>query len=110
MAHATNQRRRKGDGGQKHSRVNARAAIRRDSADSRRRNSATASNRSRPRDTTPSKKTKLNWHDIDGWFTDADAECYQRIVERVPPNGTIVEIGAWMGRSTGALIEQCRKQ
>lgn len=53
----------------------------------------------------------MDWHNIDGWFTDADAEAYRTIIESLPARGgTVVEIGSWMGRSIGALIEQCRKQ
>ncbi len=50
-----------------------------------------------------------DWHQIDGWFSDADAQTYKRIVESLPDNARVVEIGSWMGRSTGALVAACKE-
>ncbi len=50
----------------------------------------------------------MDWHDIDGWFTDADAKAYERIVSELPQNGGhVVEVGTWLGRSCACLIELC---
>jgi len=56
-------------------------------------------------------ENQMNWREINGWFTEADAEAYRVIVESLPSRGgRITEVGVWMGRSTGALIEQCKLQ
>ncbi len=50
----------------------------------------------------------MDWHNIEGWFTDADAKAYERIVSELPRRGGhVIEIGAWMGRSCACLIELC---
>jgi Methyltransferase domain len=48
------------------------------------------------------------WHGIEGWFTNADAEVYRQIVAAIPVDGSVAEIGTWLGRSLGALVEFCR--
>ncbi len=53
-------------------------------------------------------QSDMDWHDIDGWFTDADAKAYERIVRELPQSsGHIVEVGTWLGRSCACLIELC---
>lgn len=52
----------------------------------------------------------LDWRTIEGWFNEGDAAMYAQMVSEADQNGRIVEVGSWMGRSTGALIEQCKWQ
>jgi Methyltransferase domain len=50
------------------------------------------------------------WQQIDGWFTEADARAYDIICASVlGGHGIIVEVGSFLGRSTGALIEATRR-
>ncbi len=109
MSHANHKERKQGSSSAKHRRTNTRPAVSKDTTRTRHSDGAKASN-SNSTGKSAQTQVALNWRDIDGWFTDADAEAYEIIVERIPANGVIVEVGAWMGRSTGALIEQCRKQ
>lgn len=44
--------------------------------------------------------SRLQWYEIDGWFTETDAEALGKICDRVPDGGRIVEIGSFRGRST----------
>lgn len=45
----------------------------------------------------------LDWHEIPGWFGENEAALLQSLARDVRPNGTIVEIGSYRGRSTVAL-------
>ena len=44
--------------------------------------------------------SRLEWHEIDGWFTREDAAALGKLCDRVPQGGRIVEIGSFCGRST----------
>lgn len=44
-----------------------------------------------------------SWRDIEGWFDYPDV--YAHEVANVPDMGIIVEVGAWMGRSTAFLAD-----
>jgi len=51
-----------------------------------------------------------DWELIQGWFY--DPRFYQEVVARLPVNATVVEIGAWRGRSTcclASIIKQSSK-
>jgi hypothetical protein len=43
-------------------------------------------------------------YDIDGWMADTELEWLYRTASRVPVGSLIVEIGAWMGRSSAAIF------
>lgn len=47
-----------------------------------------------------------DWHDIPGYFSDADAELYRKWARDVPNGATIVELGTLMGRSAGCLLSE----
>src|SRR5688572_4883233 len=42
---------------------------------------------------------------IDGWLTDAQAELLARVAAACPPDGEIVEIGSFRGKSTVVLAQ-----
>jgi hypothetical protein len=42
--------------------------------------------------------------EIEGWMTPGELEWLYQTAERLPADGLIVEIGAWMGRSSAALF------
>ena len=44
--------------------------------------------------------SRLEWHEIEGWFTAADAEALGKLCDRVDDGGRIVEVGSFLGRST----------
>jgi cephalosporin hydroxylase len=46
-----------------------------------------------------------NWYDIDGWFNHHDAHVYHSMVEYLDNGSTILEIGAYKGRSTICLAQ-----
>jgi len=48
----------------------------------------------------------MTWNDIPGWFDYAALYDYE--LARVPPGGTIVELGCWQGRSTAYLAQRIR--
>lgn len=41
--------------------------------------------------------------DITGWMSPVELECLYEVSLKVPPNELVVEIGAWMGRSSAAI-------
>jgi len=41
--------------------------------------------------------------DIDGWMSDIELNWLYEQAMRIPHGSTVVEIGAWLGRSTGAI-------
>jgi hypothetical protein len=45
-----------------------------------------------------------DWHEIDGWFNDSDAEVYRHMVGSID-SGHILELGAYKGRSTMCLAQ-----
>jgi len=47
--------------------------------------------------------TKLDWREIDGWFSEADAEFVSEILANMR-NGTVVEIGLFYGRSSAVMM------
>ena len=49
-----------------------------------------------------------NWTDIDGWFSEHDAEIYNMIVDRYT-NAKFIEIGVWKGRSFASVIDKLLK-
>jgi predicted O-methyltransferase YrrM len=54
----------------------------------------------------------MNWKDIDGWFSDGDADMYWQILQRIPDGGNFLEIGSYKGRSTvfmASIIKKCNK-
>ncbi len=46
-----------------------------------------------------------NWYEIPGFFSEADAKEYNRLVEQIPDGGLLVEIGSFNGRSLACLAE-----
>jgi len=42
-----------------------------------------------------------HYTEIDGWFS--HTRTYTRLIDSMPSNGTFVEVGAWLGRSTSFL-------
>jgi cephalosporin hydroxylase len=46
--------------------------------------------------------------DIQGWFSTNDMESYNHLVEKIP-NGTLVEVGSYFGRSIASIIPTCRR-
>lgn len=53
---------------------------------------------------------RIDWQNIPGWFTEADAECYRRIARELPAGGRFVEVGSWLGRSMCALTVFLRSE
>jgi predicted O-methyltransferase YrrM len=52
----------------------------------------------------------MTWEQVPGWFS--FARVYDYLVEQAPPHGLIVEVGAFLGRSTlymGQRIKESRK-
>lgn len=47
----------------------------------------------------------LDWREIPGWFGENEAALLQDLARALRPNGTIVEIGSYRGRSTVALAQ-----
>ena len=45
--------------------------------------------------------------DLDGWFTETEAEVYRSLVQRIRC-GIVVEVGVWKGRSISAILDVCR--
>jgi len=43
--------------------------------------------------------------DIGGWFTPKDIEVYRALVEQIPDNGTLAELGTWKGRSLCSIAD-----
>jgi len=41
----------------------------------------------------------MNWHDIPGWFSDADAAEYGRLLDLLGPGDVAVEVGSFAGRT-----------
>lgn len=50
------------------------------------------------------KKTE----EIQGWFNDQQQKVYQYLISQTPENGTFVEIGAWLGKSSSYLADNTR--
>ena len=46
----------------------------------------------------------------DGWFSIVDIREYRRLVEQVPVEGTIVELGCWKGRSICSIAEIIKRK
>ena len=46
----------------------------------------------------------------DGWFHDGDIKQYRKLVEQVPDNGTIIELGVWKGRSLCSIADLIKKK
>jgi len=42
----------------------------------------------------------------DGWFSIVDVREYRRLVEMIPDNGLIIELGCWKGRSICSIADQ----
>lgn len=51
----------------------------------------------------------MNWQGIDGWFTPQDATLYEYIVNKLPDGFSMLEVGAYKGRSTMCMIECLKK-
>jgi predicted O-methyltransferase YrrM len=49
----------------------------------------------------------VDWRNIEGWLYNDEADWLYEQVKALPDNAIIVEIGAWMGRSTCALALGC---
>ena len=45
---------------------------------------------------------------IEGWFNHQNA--YKYLLDNMPPKGTFVELGAWMGKSTSFLCDNAKEQ
>lgn len=44
---------------------------------------------------------------IPGWMSEPDLQAIQALAQRVPPDGIIVEVGPFLGRSTYAWAKSC---
>ena len=44
-----------------------------------------------------------SWKDIDGWFTEEEANAYNTIVNSFE-RGNFIEIGVWKGKSFASVI------
>jgi hypothetical protein len=53
-------------------------------------------------------KAVASHRQIPGFFTDADYAAVEQIVGMLPPDGTLIEVGCLMGRSTTAWAEALR--
>lgn len=49
----------------------------------------------------------MNYKDIQGWFD--FAAVYDRIISEIEPGAQLVEVGAWMGKSTAYIANEIRK-
>lgn len=52
----------------------------------------------------------MDWHTVEGMFTDGDAKAYKECVEKAPEGGTIVEMGCWQGRSICSVAEIIKRK
>lgn len=46
----------------------------------------------------------------DGWFHVGDIKMYRTLVEQVPNNGTIIELGVWKGRSLCSIADIIKRK
>lgn len=107
MAHATKRRKKPSHVQGQSARATQRPAVSANTERARPKHGPEADAGNSVRTETP-KREKLNWRQIDGWFSEDDAAVYRAIVANLPASyGVVVEIGSWLGRSTGALIEAC---
>ena len=52
----------------------------------------------------------MNWQEIDGWFTPSDASLYKYVANKLPDGFSMLEVGAYKGRSTMCMIECLKKE
>lgn len=45
------------------------------------------------------------FEEITGWFSVEDSKTYQYLITNIPEDGTIVEIGCWLGKSSSFLAD-----
>jgi len=43
--------------------------------------------------------------EIQGWFDDKQQRVYDYLISKTPENGTFIEIGAWLGKSSSYLVD-----
>lgn len=46
----------------------------------------------------------------EGWFFEEDIKAYRFLVEKVPDNGTIIELGTWKGRSLCSIADIIKRK
>lgn len=46
--------------------------------------------------------------EIDGWFSREDMDSYNELVATIP-NGTLIEVGSYLGRSTASIVDTAKK-
>lgn len=51
----------------------------------------------------------LHWTNIDGWFDQNDYDTYKHFANKLPQSFTMLEIGAYKGRSTNAMVHICKE-
>jgi len=47
----------------------------------------------------------LNYENIGGWFSPKDVETYRRLIDYLPDNSVICELGSWKGRSICSVAD-----
>lgn len=47
----------------------------------------------------------MNWQDVQGYFVESDADDYRHLVEMIPDNGFMVEVGSFRGRSLASIAD-----
>lgn len=48
----------------------------------------------------------MSYLDVPGWFTKQDGDSLKKLVNKVPPNGNILELGSLVGKSTCCIMEE----
>lgn len=46
-----------------------------------------------------------DYNSIEGWFSPQDCEGYKFLLNECPDDGTFVEVGSWLGKSSSFLID-----
>ena len=50
-----------------------------------------------------------DWHELEGWWDDGDAQFTDLVVQWLPEGAICAEIGAWLGRSTACMLQTVKK-
>ncbi len=52
----------------------------------------------------------MNWQDVQGYFLDVDRLDYEHLINMLPDNGFMVEVGSFRGRSLASVSETIKRK